>query len=578
MIEVLWRKGRGLDQGGYPGFNPDSSVEDGVRAERDVTVPMRDGVNIYTDIFRPENVAAGARALPAIIAWSPYGKHQTGPGGFDRFSNRTCVPEGVPGKWTKFEAPDPEYWCRHGYAVVNPDARGSWMSEGDLVTIGSCDAGSCDAGSCDAGGGEAADIHDLVEWLAAQPWCNGKVALSGNSWLAQCQWYAAATRPPHLAAIAPWEGWSDLYRENVAPGGITTAPGNWIDFVWDGLHSRTRVEDCPGMVSKYPAWNDYWEGKRAKHELTQCPAYVVASWNSRLHSRGSFEGFKQLGSQDKWLRIHDGWEWPDYYDPANVEDLRRFFDHFLKGIDNGWEKTPRVRVAIMDRAITAPTNAYRAENEWPIARTRHEPLYLDAASGHMSPAVVASETSLAYNATQGQAAFDYRFDRDTELTGHMSLRLWVEARGDEDKGNDDMDLFVVAQKLDPDGRRVPYTVYGVNWVAEPARGFLRASHRELDTARSRPGQPWHTHRREQLLKPGEIVPVDIEFWPMGCLWHAGETLRILIAGHPILHVGNPVTGESLVSARNKGEHILWSGGRYDAHLLIPSTPPRHLSE
>ena len=221
MIEVLWRKGRGLDQGGYPGFNPDSSVEDGVRAERDVTVPMRDGVNIYTDIFRPENVAAGARALPAIIAWSPYGKHQTGPGGFDRFSNRTCVPEGVPGKWTKFEAPDPEYWCRHGYAVVNPDARGSWMSEGDLVTIG-----SCDAGSCDAGGGEAADIHDLVEWLAAQPWCNGKVALSGNSWLAQCQWYAAATCPPHLAAIAPWEGWSDLYRENVALGGITTAPGN----------------------------------------------------------------------------------------------------------------------------------------------------------------------------------------------------------------------------------------------------------------------------------------------------------------------------------------------------------------
>ena len=327
------------------------------------------------------------------------------------------------------------------------------------------------------------------------------------------------------------------------------------------------------MAAKYPTWNAYWEEKRAKHELTQCPAYVVASWNSRLHSRGSFEGFKQLGSKHKWLRIHDGWEWPDYYDPANVEDLRKFFDHFLKGIDNGWEKTPRVRIAIMDRAIAAPTNAYRAENEWPLARTRHQPLYLDAASGKMSAAAPAGQACLVYDAMKGQAAFAYRFDRDTELTGHMSLRLWVEARG-----NDDMDLFVVAQKLGPDGKRVPYTVYGVNWVAEPARGFLRASHRELDPERCTPGQPWHTHLREQLLKSGEIVPVDIEFWPMGCLWHAGETLRILIAGHPILHVGNPVTGEALVSARNRGEHVLWSGGRYNSHLLIPSTPPRHLSE
>ncbi|MFM9967861.1 MAG: CocE/NonD family hydrolase [Burkholderiales bacterium] len=557
MSEILWRKGRELDQGKYPGFRPESRVEDGIRIDRDVAVAMRDGVKIYADIYRPALADPKARVLPAIVAWSPYGKHQTGPGGFDRFANRTCVPPGVPGKWTKFEAPDPEYWCQHGYAVINPDGRGSWMSEGDLLTIG----------GSGAQGGEALDMYDLIEWLAEQPWCNGKVALSGNSWLAQCQWYAAATRPPHLAAIAPWEGWSDLYRENVALGGITTAPSNWIDFVWDGLHSRARVEDCPAMAAQYPTWNEYWEEKRAKHELTQCPAYVVASWNSRLHSRGSFEGFKQLGSKHKWLRIHDGWEWPDYYDPANVEDLRKFFDHYLKGIDNGWEKTPRVRIAIMDRAIDAPTNAYRAENQWPLARTRHQPLYLDATSARMSRSLVADESSIVYQATEGSAFFDIRFDEDTELTGQMSLRLWVEARG-----NDDLDLFVVAQKLDSDGKRVPYTVYGVNWVAEPARGFLRVSHRELDPERSQPGQPWHTHRIEQLLKPGEIVPVDIEFWPMGCLWHAGQTLRILIAGHPILHVGNPVTGESLVSARNKGEHVIWTGGRYDSHLLIPNTP------
>jgi len=549
-VELQWRAGRSIeedDRGVYPGFRPGKSVEQGVLIERDVAVAMRDGVKIYTDIYRPD----GARDIPAIIAWSPYGKHQTGPEAFDRFPNRTCVPKGVPGKWAKFEAPDPEYWCRHGYAVVNPDARGSWMSEGDLYTVG---------------GREADDMHDLIEWLGVQAWCNGKVGMSGNSWLAQCQWYAAATRPPHLAAIAPWEGWSDLYRENIAPGGITTEPTNWIDFVWAGMHSGARVEDCPGMVSRYPLWNKYWEEKEAKHARTQVPAYVVASWNSRLHSRGSLEGFKQLGSRDKWLRIHDGWEWPDYYTPANVEDLRKFFDRYLKGLDNGWEKTPRVRIAIMDQPASEPSRTYRDESEWPLARTRHEPLYLDASSRLMSSKPSATESCLVYHATEGTVAFDFTFREDTELTGHMSLRLWLEALG-----NDDMDLFVVAQKICA-GRRADFKVYGVNWVAEPARGFLRVSHRELDPERSRPGQPWHTHRVEQLLKPGQIVPADIEFWPMGCRWRAGETLRVLVAGHPILHVGNPVTGERLRSSRNKGKHAVWTGGRYDSCLIIPRTP------
>ncbi|MCC6473597.1 MAG: X-Pro dipeptidyl-peptidase domain-containing protein, partial [Burkholderiales bacterium] len=179
------------------------------------------------------------------------------------------------------------------------------------------------------------------------------------------------------------------------------------------------------------------------------------------------------------------------------------------------------------------------------------------------------ETHAVYHATEGEAAFDFRFDEDTELSGHMSLRLWVQARG-----SDDLDLFVVARKIGPDGRRVDFRTYGIGWPAEPARGFLRASHRELDPERSTPGQPWHTHRREQLLTPGEIVPVDIEFWPMGCLWRAAETIRVLVAGHPILHVGDPVTGESLVSSRNKGEHVVWTGGRYDSYLLIPRTPAR----
>ena len=166
--------------------------------ERDAAVPMRDGVCIFVDVFRPP---AGAPA-PPIIAWSPYGKHA--PVSYDLFPN-----SGVRKEWVSrhagFEAPDPVYWVGHGYAVVNVDPRGLWYSEGEATFLGDQ---------------EAEDVYDLVEWAGTQPWSNGRVGMSGVSYLAMVQWRAAPLRPPHLAAINPWEGVSDLYREYAMHGGI----------------------------------------------------------------------------------------------------------------------------------------------------------------------------------------------------------------------------------------------------------------------------------------------------------------------------------------------------------------------
>jgi uncharacterized protein len=81
--------------------------------------------------------------------------------------------------------------------------------------------------------------------------------------------------------------------------------------------------------------------------MIKIPAYIVASYTSPIHTHGSFEGFRQIASKEKWLRVHNSGEWPDYYDPAHVEDLRKFFDRYLKGIENDWEKTPRVRLSIL---------------------------------------------------------------------------------------------------------------------------------------------------------------------------------------------------------------------------------------
>jgi predicted acyl esterase len=165
--------------------------------------------------------------------------------------------------------------------------------------------------------------------------------------------------------------------------------------------------------------------------------------------------------------------------------------------------------------------------------------------------------------------FDYRFDTDTELTGYMNLKLWVEAEGAED-----MDLFVAVQKLDAQGAPVGFHCYAFYDNGPVALGWLRASHRALDEGRSTPWQPVHRHDREDRLRPGEIVPVEIELWPSSTRFRTGESLRVVVKGMDIYRDALPnlpfARHEDL---RNRGVHVLHAGGRYDSHLLMPVIPP-----
>ena len=429
QIEVIFRKAAPISdpKARYPGFNssttilPKGSVHGkktlplpcDIVFERDVAAKLRDGTTIYANVLRP----AGNEKVPAIITWAPYGKgcgYQT----LDQFPGRMGVPRKALSNLQTFEGPDPAYWCNHSYAIVNVDSRGSFSSEGDIYFWGSQDA---------------QDGYDFIEWVGNQKWCNGKVGMTGNSWLAVAQWFIAATNPPHLSAIAPWEGISDLYRQDICQGGIPDPRFN--EDILRHLYGHNRVEDIPAMVAKYPLMNAYWGDKKANLEQINVPAYVVASYTHPLHVRGTFEGFRRISSKDKWLRVHNTAEWPDYYTPAYVEDLRRFFDRYLKGIDNGWEKTPRVHMSILDPGGTDVVG--RAEDEFPLAQTHYQKLFLDAATDRLSPDPVTKESIFRYKADdgKGKATFTITFDQDTELTGYMKLRLWVEA-----EGANDMDL------------------------------------------------------------------------------------------------------------------------------------------
>jgi predicted acyl esterase len=539
--EIAYRAGVDPALGGHPPVEPRTEHVDGMLVERDVAVPMRDGVRIFVDVFRPP---VGGPA-PVIVAWSPYGKHA--PVGYHLFPN-----SGVRSEWVSrhagFEAPDPVYWVAHDYAVINVDPRGTWYSDGEATFLSDQ---------------EAEDVFDLVEWAGTQPWSSGRVGMSGVSYLAMVQWRAAALRPPHLAAINPWEGVTDMYREFCGHGGI---PETRFVPMWQArrvAHSLTRVEDLVENARRHPFDDAYWAGKRADLGAIDVPAFVVASWSDQgLHTRGTLRGFAEIGSRDKWLWAHGRRKWEQYYEPRNVDRLRAFFDRFLKGVDTDVERWPRVLLEVRDGYYAGET---RGAETWPPAGVRSVPLYLDAASARLSGQPLASESAVEYTADgeAGRAVFEHRFERTAELVGPMKLLLWVEARG-----ADDMDLFVAIQKLDREGRLVTFPFLNALEDGPVALGWLRASHRELDPDRSTPERPWHPHRRRQPVAAGQTVPVEIEVWPSGTRFAAGESLRLVIAGSDLYRYPEPVVSMAHETI-NAGTHVIRTGGRFDSHLLVP---------
>ncbi|MFG2677374.1 CocE/NonD family hydrolase [Streptomyces sp. NPDC048445] len=393
--------------------------------EKDVAVMLRDGVTIFTNVFRP----AGSERVPVIVAWSPYGKSggtaPTTTSLFDMIGVDNSALSGL----GKFEGPDPAFWCANGYAICNPDPRGIANSSGDSYLWDRQ---------------EGRDCHDLIEWLAEQEWCNGKVGMSGTSYLAVSQWFTAAEQPPHLAAINPWEGISDVYRGLVLRGGMPDL--GFTKQLQRNFAGAGRREDVAAEAEQRPLFNAVWEEKVPRFDRITVLAYVVASYSNTLHTQGTFRAWRRIASQEKWLRIHSTQEWPDYYDGANREDLCRFFDHYLKGEDNGWEETPRVRYATLD--LHGTDRVEQPAETFPPAAVENTKFYLDASSRTLRREAPASEGSVQYppQALPGGVSFLVGFDEETELVGYPKAHLWVEV-----EGADDMDLFVLVQKLDANG-------------------------------------------------------------------------------------------------------------------------------
>ncbi|MGZ5033309.1 MAG: CocE/NonD family hydrolase [Usitatibacter sp.] len=569
-----------------------------MRIDWDVPIRMDDGVVLRADVFRPDE--PGGR-YPVILTYGPYAKglaFQDGyPSAWQRMvAEHPDVAYGSSNEYQCWEVVDPEKWVPEGYAVVRVDSRGAGRSPGRVDPFSPR---------------ETRDFHDCIEWAGVQPWSSGKVGLNGVSYFGTNQWHVASLQPPHLAAICVWEGTADWYRDATHHGGIlSTFWANWYDMqvktVQHGLGergARSRVtgalvcgdatfsdhelqknrSDFGDDILAHPLDDAYHRARSPVWERITVPLLSAANWGGQgLHPRGNYEGFVRAASKDKWLEAHGIEHWTHFYTDYGRKLQLRFFNHFLKNENNGWDKQPRVQLQVRhpgERFVE------RHENEWPIARTRWTKFFLHEDSS-------LKRTSGA----QGAASFEAMGDGvtfvseplewETEITGPIAARLHASS------STEDADFFLVFRVFTSDLREVTF-MGAIDPHTPIAQGWLRASHRKLDPKLSTEYRPYHAHDEKQPLKKGEVAQLDVELWPTSIVVPAGHRIALTVRGRD--YEWQKSTGARLSNFKNElrgcgpflhddprdrpaaifsGKTTLHFGGGKDSYVLIPVIPPK----
>ena len=516
---------------------------DGMAIDWQVPVPMADGAVLRADVYRPE--AEGR--YPVILSHGVYAKGLPFQGGVYEMQwaklveKDPSVLEGSTNKYQSWEVVDPERWVPHGYVVVRVDSRGAGWSQGTL-----------DPRSPQ----EFEDVCSSVEWAGTQSWSSGRVGIAGISYYAVMGWAAASRRPGHLAALIAWEGFNDQYRDALYHGGILSEftrrwlPNQIIPIQY-GQGERAPInpntgqsvagpvtlseEELAGNRSDYYAaikqhslYDDWHRARAIDLSRVEVPLLSAANWGGQgIHPRGNFNGFVQAAAQDKWLEAHGDTHWTHFYSAYGRDLQRRFFDHFLKGIDNGFEETPRVQLNIRR---PGEIFEWRGEKEWPLARTVWTEYHLQPDLS-LTTEPPASGAGLRFEALGDGLRFSTpRITEEIEITGPMAARIWVSST------TSDADLFLILQLFDPDGQEV--TFEGSTDPNTPiANGWLRASHRAVDPDRSKPWQPYHPHDRVEPLMPGEVYALDIEIVPSCIVLPPGYRLALWIRGKDYEYTG-----------------------------------------
>jgi len=512
-----------------------SEIKDDMQIDWDCPIEMDDGLVLRADIFRPINKGK----FPVIITYGPYAKglpfQQGYPSAWDRMVEKhPDVTAGSSNKYQNWEVVDPEKWVSDGYVCVRIDSRGCGTSPGYIDHFSPR---------------ETLDFENCIEWAGQQKWSNGNVGINGVSYYGINQWQVASRQPKYLKAMCIWEGASDWYRDMTHHGGIlSTFWANWFDMqvktVQYGLGNNGMINqfnDRPicgdtelteaeleknrcnfgDEIKAHPMMDEYHKERSAVWEKITIPFLSAGNWGGQgLHLRGNTEGFDRAASNNKWLEMHGLEHWTEFYTDYGVNLQKRFFDHYLKGVNNDWDQQPRVQLQV--RYINGFKE--RHEDEWPIERTQWTKMYLDAENNLNHQHSVTSTSSLSFAAMDEGLNFKSQpFKQETELTGPLALRLFISS------STPDTDLFVVMRLFSDIDKEIVFQG-AVDPYTPIAQGWLRASHRKLDTALSKPWRPYHSHDQKQLLHPNEIVELDIEIWPTSIVIPENYYLVLTVKG------------------------------------------------
>lgn len=564
----------------------------------DVQIPLRDGSFVYADVFRP----ADDGQHPVIMSNSFYGKsfyHECICNEDDALKKEEMEdryfsgnPDGLQSE--NHESVDSSVWVPNGYVCIRVDARGVCKSPGLQAPFSVQ---------------EAEDYYDAIEWAGTQPWSNGNVGLWGMSYLAMTQHNVATLQPPHLKAMIAIGTDADLYNEAVYGGGIFGAGfWNWWWKAWSGNNfcGKRRETDWMTRVLATPFNDPAAYGAhgsifmRPEIEKATAPVWIVGPQTGAIiHQLGSSETFiRSTGTKAKKFDFIDAWL-PYSYKDTTIAEHRRYFDYWLKGIDNGAMDGAPVRVQVR----TGNAAHYLVEAaEWPLARTTYRRWYLDASPSdwkgdgrrqdflRISEDRPVAESRASYDAhldlgqpslaptgpvggtprwSTGLSFISDPLPEDMALVGYMKAGLWVSST------SNDMDVFVSLRVIDEQDQEIRYeaVVFPVDPLnAHPVgHGLLKVSHRQLDTAKSTDYWPAHTHAEVDYapLDNGEIVAIEVGLNPSSAMIRKGCRLRIDV--QPYSPAGVPVRAydESYhVGATN----MLYTGPEHPSYVQLPIVP------
>ena len=567
--------------------------------DRDVAVRMRDGVNVVVDVYRPD--APGR--FPVLFAFGVHSKELQG----------HELPKHFPPQpsWSTLwlghaEAGDTEFFVSRGYIHVVGTPRG-YLKSGD-------------------GGSREWDSYDVIEWIAKQPWCDGNIGMVGIGAFASEQFHLARQQPPQLKAIFAYDprgayGKFGGFREEY-PGGVLhafrylmdhfssvhTARGapadlppdketNWREAMADqdirmyphlqnvliqrGQH-MPRYFDV--MIDPYDREETIIEAEREFENIT-VPTYTGAGWYGytyKTHLAGAQTYFSKIPAPKKMVLTG-----PSSHDRP-LRSLRgemlRWYDHWLKGIDTGIMSEPAVTYWAMGE------NQWHHGDDWPLPETQWTKLYLaswerltaepyidGSIDNYIPPDVFAQMPPTQTNRIAKLRFLSDPLPNDLLVAGPSVLNLFAAI------DHDDTNWIIILKDVGPDPsvrtsrpgeREIPTDLP----ERELTRGWLKASNRALDTARSKPWKPWHklTRQARQKVTPGEIEEYSIELLATANVFRKNHRICVEITN---LDLSTGTLGATNVEyipyhvcSSRTVVHSIYHDAAHPSHLLLPVIP------